>query len=502
MGAYENPQTVVDTQSGQIWANTIDRVTKATTNYIDLTRQKNDEYAKKVQAQLDWAADYAANKQEQIYANISRLGADSIYSKEADVVLNEITSFRIDMKNSSNKEDLKIAQEGFGKAQKKLQQLYQIIEMDEASKEFYKDELDPAIAGGQGGMSTSKPGTADWVAAQNINNGFAKGAKEVYWNNEAGGYRVKFTGENIEGEVDQDARLLFGYDPGVVPNINDMIKKIYIDQGFFNKNGDLTEKAMSDYMYAISSSDGKYEALKQATAVNRIAEATTPAFEATARSFFTVPGQAEDVWAIIGKNSNKEFNTSELMQEGSEMQTAFVNNFVKYASKQLPNSKQQSAFQRKKDFKSKSDIENNMLEDINVFQQRFAENAKGFGMQRNQDGILKGSVKFSTPQETSKSLAGLGYTIVGDPFVEDGIVTEVKVKKNGASDKEAFSIIAGQQPYAFYRLFLEAEGVGSKLAEQISKNLLYTGQINEAVIEDATGFDNDYPEADIETFKQ
>ena len=123
MGAYENPQTVVDTQSGKIWANTIDRVTKATTNYIDLTRQKNDEYAKKVQAQLDWAADYAANKQEQIYANISRLGADSIYSKEADVVLNEITSFRIDMKNSSNKEDLKIAQEGFGKAQKKLQQL-------------------------------------------------------------------------------------------------------------------------------------------------------------------------------------------------------------------------------------------------------------------------------------------------------------------------------------------------------------------------------------------
>ena len=64
MGAYENPITVVDNQSGQIWANTISNVTKATTDYIDFTRQKNDELAKKIQDQLDWAAEYASKNQE------------------------------------------------------------------------------------------------------------------------------------------------------------------------------------------------------------------------------------------------------------------------------------------------------------------------------------------------------------------------------------------------------------------------------------------------------
>jgi hypothetical protein len=103
MGAYENPITVVDNQSGQIWANTISRVSKATTDYIDFTRQKDDELSKKIQDQLDWAANYASKNQEQVYANLAKLGADSIYSKEADDVLNLVTQYRIGMQNASTK---------------------------------------------------------------------------------------------------------------------------------------------------------------------------------------------------------------------------------------------------------------------------------------------------------------------------------------------------------------------------------------------------------------
>ena len=335
MGAYENPITVVDNQSGQIWANTISRVSKATTDYIDFTRQKDDELAKKIQDQLDWAANYASKNQEQVYANLAKLGADSIYSKEADNVLNLVTENRIAMQNASTKGELQAAQKGFGEAQKRLQQLYSVIQMDEESKVFYGEEYNPATAGLQGGMSKSKPGTADWVAAQNVNNGFAKGTKEVYWDDNTGGYKIKFSGENIQGVIDKDARILFGYDPGKVINIDKIIDGTYQDNNFLDKNNELTANAMSNRKFTQQYGNGKYEALFSETDIERIAKTTTPIFQAQAKSFFTVPEDAEGVWAIIGKGSNKQFSASELLQQGSEMQKEFVEAYIEYASKRI-----------------------------------------------------------------------------------------------------------------------------------------------------------------------
>ena len=102
MGAYENPQAVVDRQSGQIWANTISGVTKATTDYIDFTRQKDDELAKKIQAQLDWALEYGLKKQDQVLANLNKLNADPSAFKIANELLNNITDSALSMKKASN----------------------------------------------------------------------------------------------------------------------------------------------------------------------------------------------------------------------------------------------------------------------------------------------------------------------------------------------------------------------------------------------------------------
>jgi len=351
MGAYENPITVVDNQSGQIWANTISRVSKATTDYIDFTRQKDDELAKKIQDQLDWAAEYASKNQEQVYANLAKLGADSIYSKEADNVLNLITENRIAMQNASTKGELQAAQKGFGEAQKRLQQLYSVIQMDEESKAFYGEEYNPATAGLQGGMSKSKPGTADWVAAQNVNNGFAKGTKEVYWDDNTGAYKIKFSGENIQGVIDKDARILFGYDPGKVINIDEMIDGTYQKNNFLDKNNQLTANAMSNKKFTQQYGNGKYETLFTETDIERIAKTTTPLFQAQARSFFTVPEDAEGVWAIIGKGSNKQFSASELLQQGSEMQKKFVDAYTEYASKRIKPYKEDKTYQIKSDKK-------------------------------------------------------------------------------------------------------------------------------------------------------
>ena len=483
MGAYENPITIVDNQSGQIWANTISNVAKATTDYIDFTRQKDDELAKKIQDQLDWAAEYASKNQEQVYANLAKLGADSIYSKEADEVLNLVTENRIAMQNASTKEELKIAQEGFGKAQKRLQQLYSVIEMDEESKKFYGEEFDPATAGMQGGMSKSKPGTADWVAAQNVNNGFAKGQKEVYWDEEIGGYRMRFSGENIEGVIDKDARILFGYDPGKVPNIDSMIYGTYQEAGYLDKNKQLTDSALSNKKFTKLSDNGRYETLYTPTAVNTIAQNTTTQFEAQARSFFTVPEDAEDVWAIIGKGSNKQFSASELLQQGSEMQTEFVKAYAEYASKFIPPYKENRTYQVQTQRPRKGE-KGKSPESVNVFLQRFSENLEPFGMYRNKDGTIYsgGGIEFGTIPETSRALSGMGYVMVNEPYVDDeGRITEIKIKKIGSSGNDAFVVNVNEDPHVFFMNLLETQGLDPETALPISRQLLYTPGRREAI---------------------
>lgn len=339
MGAYENPQAVVDRQSGQIWANTIAGVTRATTDYIDFTRQKDDELAKKVQAQLDWALEYGLKKQDQVLANLNKLNADPSAFKIANELLDNITGSALSMKKASNNAELKKAQKENAAYSKRLTQLYNIIQADNASAQFYKDEFDPSIAGLQNGMSKSRPETPDYVAAQNVNTGLAAGNKEYYYDATTGSYRVKFSGENIDGTIDKDAMLFFNYDPGKVTDINSMITGSYKAQKFLDENGDLTDKALSKYEYVIPIKGTKQGSLHAKANTGTIATTMTPIIEAQAESFFQDPRAAQDIWAIIGKNSNKSFDDVELVKQNSPMQIEFKRAYTEYASKLIPNNK-------------------------------------------------------------------------------------------------------------------------------------------------------------------
>lgn len=339
MGAYENPQAVVDRQSGQIWANTISGVTKATTDYIDFTRQKDDELAKKIQAQLDWALEYGLKKQDQVLANLNKLNADPSAFKIANELLNNITDSALSMKKASNNVELKRAQKENAAYSKRLTQLYNIIQADNASAQFYKDEFDPSIAGLQGGMSKSRPETPDYVAAQNVNTGLAAGNKEYYYDATTGSYRVKFSGENIDGIIDKDAMLFFNYDPGKVTDINSMITDSYKREKFLKENGDLTDKGLSKFEYVIPIKGTNYGSLHVKANTGTIATTMTPIIEAQAESFFQDPRAAQDIWAIIGKNSNKSFDDVELVKQNSPMQIEFKKAYIEYARKLIPNNK-------------------------------------------------------------------------------------------------------------------------------------------------------------------
>ena len=49
MGAYENPNFVDESKAGLVWASVMNNISQQTVDYIQFTKQKDDEEAARVQ---------------------------------------------------------------------------------------------------------------------------------------------------------------------------------------------------------------------------------------------------------------------------------------------------------------------------------------------------------------------------------------------------------------------------------------------------------------------
>lgn len=340
MGAYENPQTVVDRQSGQIWANTIKSVTKSTVDYIDFVGQKNTKLAEEIKKQNQWATDYALNQSEKVQSNLTKLKAKGNAAIKASDIVDGLTNTAMSMRQAQTQEEFKKAKVLNSKFQQRLQQLYTVIEADNASQKFYQEEFDPSIEGLQGGMDLTGERTLPYVQAQTVNNGLAAGEKEYYYDSENEEWRVKFVGENFEGKVDEVALSFFNYDPGKITNINSMIDGAYTKAGWL-KDGSPTNAAISENQYTAFIKGTDKRGLYAKTATGKIATSMTPIFEAQAESFFQDIPAARGIWGIISKElegEGKEINfiETDLVKQGSQMQQDFINAYTMFASKRMP----------------------------------------------------------------------------------------------------------------------------------------------------------------------
>lgn len=340
MGAYENPQTVVDTQSGQIWANTIRSVTKSTIDYIDFVGQKNTKLAKEIKKQNQWATDYALNQSEKVQSNITKLKGKGNAAIKASDIVDGLTNTAMSMRQAQTQEEFKKAKVLNSKYQQRLQQLYAVLKADTSSQEFYQKEFDPTIEGLQGGMDLTGPKTLAYVQAQTVNNGLAPGEKEYYYDSENEEWRVKFTGDNFEGTVDEVALSFFNYDPGKIVNINSMIDGAYIGAGWL-KDGLPTDAAISEAQYTAAIKGTDKRGLYAKTATGKIAAAMAPTFEAQAESFFQDIPAARGIWGIISKELKDEeinFIEADLVKQGSQMQQDFIKAYTLFAGKRMPSS--------------------------------------------------------------------------------------------------------------------------------------------------------------------
>ena len=77
MGAYENPITVVDTESGKIWANAIAGVGQQTVKVLEKQAAKQSAKQKKIQDDLAAEADYVINNQQAFSKEMAKNGINN-----------------------------------------------------------------------------------------------------------------------------------------------------------------------------------------------------------------------------------------------------------------------------------------------------------------------------------------------------------------------------------------------------------------------------------------
>jgi len=425
MGAYENPQTVVDRQSGQIWANTIKSVTKSTVDYIDFVGQKKTKLAEEIKKQNQWATDYALNQSEKVQSNLTKLKAKGNAAIKASDIVDGLTNTAMSMRQAQTQEEFKKAKVLNSKFQQRLQQLYTVIEADNASQKFYQEEFDPSIEGLQGGMDLTGKRTLAYVQAQTVNNGLAAGKKEYYYDSENEEWRVKFLGENFEGKVDEVALSFFNYDPGKITNINSMIDGAYEEAGWL-KGGLPTDAAISENQYTASIEGTDKRGLYAKTATGKIATSMTPIFEAQAESFFQDIPAARGIWGIISKELEGEgkkinFIEADLVKQGSQMQQDFINAYTMFASKRMPPSVYMDQLvdspKGPKQLPKWMRDAKNLEDQKTAWQDRLEQRVTTLGLGINKEGeVFTGEIKPFNAEgnirpEFEKALSGIGYSI-------------------------------------------------------------------------------------------
>ena len=77
MGAYENPITVIDTESGKIWANTALNISKIAANSMKAFKERKTAEAKFQQKQITDITANALKNQTALFDRLSKVGIKS-----------------------------------------------------------------------------------------------------------------------------------------------------------------------------------------------------------------------------------------------------------------------------------------------------------------------------------------------------------------------------------------------------------------------------------------
>tara|TARA_R110000823_G_scaffold78481_1_gene178824 strand:+ start:1056 stop:2591 length:1536 start_codon:yes stop_codon:yes gene_type:complete len=308
MGAYENPVTVVDTQSGQIWANAIQNLGAQTSKVLDQERDRLLEENKDFSIRLRKIQEDGIKNYDIIAGSLAEKGVTD------QQIYNQAQKFQTEKTNASTKlmqtgrppEELAEAQKQYNQSDTALKGLVPYIKARGESLEDYLEEVggNPVNVGQQGYASMTE--NQDFQIGTWIDSGYLKGSKEIVYDKEKGWGTKYKESEDIDTKYDGKEFTIWGtqaadYTTTKVPFVDKGLESVLLETGIIDKNGKLTES----YQYygpqtrTETTPDGSITAVIVGPNWERAAIAIDKKVNDIAGGYLKVPSIANAVWRNV-----------------------------------------------------------------------------------------------------------------------------------------------------------------------------------------------------------
>ena len=358
MGAYENPITVIDRESSQIWANAIAGVGQQTVNVIEKQAAKQSAKQKEIQKQLAAEADYVINNQQAFYKEMAKNGINnpSLFNAGKSLI-DEMARASTTIKGSKTREQQQAALDNFSKLQKQYNNLTQGIQIGgDADATYKQDRIDSGQKGWkkpgeQGGMSVTGEANQAFIKRMNVRNGLGQGAIEEYIPQPDGTYNLRYSGGIYGDEVVEVPMIQsLSYDAGVVPDTKARVMEAFTTESgtredgttfaILNDKGKYSEEYL-DYKNTFeekgkANEDGSYASSTIVPAnTSLIVSASIGKINAVSQSYLSDYNEANKVWMEV-LNNEEPLKRASGGDVSPEDQAKFKEEMLRYGQSMLP----------------------------------------------------------------------------------------------------------------------------------------------------------------------
>jgi|TARA_R110002153_G_scaffold29844_4_gene91687 hypothetical protein len=358
MGAYENPITVIDRESGQIWANAIAGVGQQTVKYIEKQAAKESAEQKAMQKQLAEEADYVLNNQAAFSRAMSQSGVNNPKLFEAGkLLIDDMARASSKVKSAKTQKDRQNAMNEASTLQRYYSNLTQGIKLGgDADKTYQQDRINTGQKGwkkpgDQGGMSVTGKETYAYIQQMNTRNALNKGAVEDYVRAGDGRWNLRYSGGTYgDKAVEVDMLGSLEFDPGTVPDAKNRIMEAFTTESGTRKDGTTFAILNKDNKYTEEyldfgntfeekgelSSDGSYSSSTIAPAnTSLIVSASIGKINAVSESYLSDYNEANKVWMEV-LNNEEPLKRASGGNVSSEDTVKFKEEMLKYGQSMLP----------------------------------------------------------------------------------------------------------------------------------------------------------------------
>ena len=356
MGAYENPVTVIDRESGKIWANTISAIGKQTANAIEKQEAELSRQQKEQQIALEKNAEYIINNQAEFSKQMSKNGVNNPYLFDAGkALIDDMARATMDIKSAKGKEAQQEALDYYSTLQKSYTNLVSGIKTGADADQVFLEDITNSEnrPGTQGGMSVTGKGYEAYKMRQMVRTGQGQGAVEQYIPQADGTWNVRYSG-GIYGDevVEIPQQQALNYDPGLVPKLDDELGEIFKapsgtkdgqNFGVLTKSGAVSEQYLGkkEVINGKPNEDGSYvQSIVQGVNMPAVITAIEGPIRAKVQMYLKDRDTANVIWReILGHDEDLDFNENGVGISIEDQKLFEQEVFNRAKSKFLPNMK-------------------------------------------------------------------------------------------------------------------------------------------------------------------